>query len=157
MAGFRAVALALAAASAVVLPAKAQEGVLHAPEAIRACLCRDQSVAALARAVGQDRRAYDAARQRYDSLSKEAEAARQKLNPNDAAARDAVGRLLGQRDAAQHELASATAPLNAVVARYNAAVQSFNSDCAGKAYDAAVLPQIRSNLTCPPEALPPPT
>jgi hypothetical protein len=107
--------------------------------------------------VAEDRRAYDAARQRYDSASKEAEAARQKLDPSDAAARDALGGLLGQRDAAQHQLAAATAPLNAAVARYNAAVQAFNSNCAGKAYDAVVLPQVRNNLTCPPEALPPPT
>lgn len=128
---------------------------MHAPDAIRACICREQTMAALARLVAEKRDAYDAAQQQFQSLSSDAETARQHLNPDDAAQRDALGRLLGQRDASQDRLAAAAPPLNDAVGRYNAIVAAYNGNCSGKAYDPTVLQEVRSNPSCPPESLPP--
>lgn len=152
---FRAAVLALAACAGLMRQAAAEE-VLHDPDAIRACLCRERLVATLARDLADDRNAYDAAEQQLKSATADADAARQKLDPNDAGAREAYGRLLDQRDAAQDHAAAAAAPLSDTVARYNAAVAALNSNCGGKAYDPAVLQQVRGSLDCPPEPLPPP-
>jgi hypothetical protein len=146
---FRAAALVLGAALCLGSGATAEE-VLHAPDAVRACLCRDQNVASLARSVAEDRHSYEAAEGDFTALSGQADAARQKLDPADAAGRAALGGLLDRRDAARDRVAQAAAPLNAAVERYNAAVAGFNGDCAGKAYDPAVLADVRPNLACPP-------
>jgi hypothetical protein len=153
--GFPLSALALTAACGVGTQVAAQE-VLHDPGAIRACLCEQQSLAPLQQEVATDRRAYDEAENALQALKRQAQQARQSLDPNDAAARGALGQILDRRDAAQDQLGRQAAPLNGAVARYNDAVAHYNSGCGGKSYDSAVLAEVQTGLSCPPSAAPTP-
>ena len=145
--GAGAVALALAVAASPT--ARAQE-VLHAPEAIRACLCRQQAMGAMAADLSAARQSYQSGEGSLKSLDTAVNAAKQKLDPTDLAGREALAKLLQQRDTAQDHLATVTTPqFNAAVNRYNAAVDAYKDDCAGKSYDQEVLAKVQSNLSCP--------
>ncbi|HZT50793.1 MAG TPA: hypothetical protein VFA22_02610 [Stellaceae bacterium] len=134
-------------------PAPTQQ-VLHDPDAIRACLCRHQAVTSLQTAMDNAKRTYDARQQELQALDRQIAEARQHLDVASLAERDSYARLLDQRDAASDRLAADTVPgYNALVSRYQAQAAAFNSDCAGKAYDPQLLPQIQSTLSCPPVAL----
>lgn len=146
--------LAGGVALAVMAFAMASRGdaaeILHAPDAIRACLCRDQAVTALSDTLNRESEAYEQRRRELAELDSRAATARQQLDPADAGQREALGRLLDERDAAQRDFASETTPhYNATVALYNEAADAFNRDCGGKAYDWDVLPQVQSTLSCP--------
>ncbi len=142
---------AVALAALLPGPAPAQE-VLHAPEAVRACLCRDRTVVALALAVRQDDEAFDLRQKELRDLDTRIDAARRTLDPNDPAGRAALGRLLLERDGARDRFAAQVTPRhNAIIDRYNAAVAAYAQDCGGKAYDADVLAHVRDGLACPPE------
>jgi hypothetical protein len=144
---------ALLLAAALAPHASAQE-ILHAPDAIRACICREQTVAALAAALRQARATYDARQQELQSLGQELDAARQRLDAASLAEREAFAHLLDERDAASGHFAGDEVPrYNGLVRRYDATVAVFNRECAGKAYDPEILPQVRASLACPPTAL----
>jgi hypothetical protein len=137
-------------ASAAARPTAAAE-VLHTPDAIRACLCLDQAVTAASDALYQETETYDAAKTALAELERRADAARQNADPTDAAQRDALGRLLDERDAAVTRFAAAATPqFNAAVERYNEAARAFNRGCGDKAYDWSVLPDVQRTLACEP-------
>ncbi len=137
-------------AAAMAPQAGAQE-VLHAPEAVRACLCRDQAMNELGAALGTARQHFAAEQNAVKALDAQANAAKAKLDPADLAAREAYANLLQQRDAARQHFAAASIPqYNVAVKRYNAAVIAYKSDCAGKSYDADTLAKVRMSLACPP-------
>lgn len=135
----------LAAATA----ASAQE-VLHAPDAIRSCLCREQSVSALANDVLQQNKLYEEKRKALETLDNDVRSRRAQVNVANQGEVDAFRQLLERRDQASAEFAGpVTRNYSDTVARYNDAVAAFNNACAGKAYDPDVLAQVRSNLSCP--------
>jgi hypothetical protein len=130
-------------------PASAQE-VLHAPDAIRSCLCQEQSVSALAAQVLQQNGVYEERRKSLEALNEQVRTQRPQVNVNDPQAVDAFKRLLDQRDQAADAFAGpVTHGYADEVAHYNQTVAAFNSQCGGKAYDPEVLAQVRSNLSCP--------
>jgi len=136
-------------ASAAVPQAGAVE-VLHAPDAIRACLCLDQAVTTLSAELNQESEAYDNQRKALATLESRANSARQQMDPANEAQRQALGRLLDERDAAAERFAAETTPhYNAIVGRYNDAADAFNRECGNKAYDWSVLQQVQSTLSCP--------
>jgi hypothetical protein len=137
--------------AAMAAPAPAQQ-VLSAPEAIRSCLCQEQSVTALANEVLQQNRAYEEKRKELEGLDNEVRARRAQINVGNQSEVDTFKQLLDRRDQAGAEFAGpVTRTYSDMVARYNAAVASFNQACAGKSYASDVLTQVRSNLTCPRE------
>lgn len=141
---------ALLLALALAPQAGAQD-VLSAPDAIRACLCRNQSVAALAASLNSERQTYTDKKKALDTLDQQASAAKQRLNLDNLADREALGRLLSARDAAQENFAATVTPqYNAVVQRYDAALSAYNGSCAGKSYNSATLASVQASLTCPP-------
>ena len=122
---------------------------LHAPEAIRACLCLDQAVTTLSAQLYQATAAYETAKKSLAALERSADAARQDAGPNDLAARARLARLLDERDAAIRRFAAETTPdYNATVEAYNRAALAFNHSCDGKAYDWSVLPEVQRTLVC---------
>jgi murein L,D-transpeptidase YcbB/YkuD len=139
-------------ASAALQHAGAVE-ILHAPDAIRVCLCLDQAVTGRSDELNRESDAYDAEREALATLESQAAAARQQLDPANEAQRKAFGQLLTERDAAVQRFARKTTPhYNEVVGRYNEAAEAFSRECGGKAYDWDVLEQVQSTLSCPPAA-----
>ncbi|HUZ75503.1 MAG TPA: hypothetical protein VMU87_21165 [Stellaceae bacterium] len=136
-------------AAAMASQAGAQE-VLHAPDAVRACLCRDQAMHELGASLSTERQNFEAQENAVKALDEQASAAKAKLDPADLAAREAYAELLQRRDAAHRHLAESTPQYNAAVRRYNAAVIAYKDGCAGKSYDADTLAKVRASLSCPP-------
>jgi hypothetical protein len=142
-------AIALSLLCGTAATAGAQQ-VLSAPDAVRSCLCQEQTVSTLASSVLQQNRVYEDRRKALENLDNEVRARRAQINVSNQGEVDAFKQLLDSRDQAAAEFGGpVTRTYSDMVARYNAAVASFNSGCAGKAYDPDVLAQVRSNLVCP--------
>jgi septal ring factor EnvC (AmiA/AmiB activator) len=125
--------------------------IMHTPEAIRACLCLDQAVTALSDELYQETETHEEQRKALAALEARADAARQRADPADMAQREALGRLLDEREAAVRRFAAETTPhFNTVTESYNRAADAFNRTCGGKAYDWSVLPDVQSSLSCEP-------
>ena len=141
---------AAALISSAMIGAVAAQEVVRSPDAIHACLCQEQSVSTLNGEVQAQAKAYDDKRQTFQALDKEVQTGRAKVNVNNAADVDAFKRLLEQRDQAADALAGAATQSYAdVVQRYNQAVASYNSSCAGKAFDPDEMAKVKQNLSCP--------
>jgi len=129
--------------------ASAQQ-LLVSPTAVAACLCQEQSVAALSNEVANAHRGYEERRREIEDLNLRIEQGRGRVNVNNPAEVDAFKQLLDRRDQAQARFSDEVAPnYAALVARYNQAVNGFNGNCSGRAYESAALAQARSNLVCP--------
>lgn len=145
--GWRAGLAATLALTAIVGTAEAQ--VVRAPDEIRACLCKEQSVASLNQEVQTQSRAYDSQRQSFEALDKAVQSGRPQVNVNNPADVDAFKRLLERRDTAADALAgTATKTYADVVQRYNRAVADYNATCAGKAFDPDTLSAVKKTLSC---------
>jgi hypothetical protein len=142
--------LLLLLGAATAWEARAAE-LLHAPEAIRACLCLDQAVTARSAELYQESQSLEEQKKALAALESRADEARGQSDSTDMAQRAELGRLLDERDAAISRFAAETTPqYNATVEAYNRAAEAFNRGCGGKAYDWSVLPDVQSNLTCEP-------
>jgi hypothetical protein len=142
-------AMVLLVASIAVPRAGAAE-VMHAPDEIRVCLCLDQAVTTLSDDLNREDQTYADQRTALADLESRAKTAREQIDPADPAQREALGRLLNERDAAVRRFAEETTPHhNAIVGRYNNAAEAFNHACGDKSYDWAVLPQVQATLSCP--------
>jgi hypothetical protein len=140
-------------AAALALPqlsAAAGAQVVRAPDEIRACLCKEQSVAELNGEVQSQSRAYEEKRQGFEALDKQVQTSRPQVNVNNQGDVDAFKRLLERRDEAADVLAgAATRSYAEAVQRYNQAVTDYNSNCAGKAFDPDQLATQKRSLSCP--------
>ncbi len=124
--------------------------VVRSPDEIRACLCKEQTVATLNGEVQAQSRAYDEKRRAFEALDKQVQTSRPQVNVNSPADVDAFKRLLQRRDDAADELAgTATKSYAAAVQRYNQAVSDYNGSCAGKAFDQDQLAELKRTLSCP--------
>jgi hypothetical protein len=148
MGGWR---VAMAATLALAGPAGAAEAqVVRAPDEIRACLCKEQTVATLNGEVQAQSHAYEEKRQAFEALDKQVQTSRPRVNVNNPADVEAFKRLLERRDDAADVLAgAATQSYAAAVQRYNAAVAEYNGACAGKAFDQDQLAEQKRTLSCP--------
>lgn len=147
--GFRAVFAATLGLPLLAAGALAQQAE-RSPQAIEACLCMEQSVAALNAQVQAQSRAYEDKRHAFQALDNQVQQSRSQVNVNNQGDVDSFKRLLERRDEAADALAGpATSNYAEAVARYNEAVASYNGQCAGKAYDPDQLAQIKSSLACP--------
>jgi hypothetical protein len=144
--------IAAIAATCFALPAEAQQTVISSPDAVRACLCEQQSVNRQAGELATRRQAYDEQRRKTDALVAEAASRKSQVDINDPAAIAAYSDLLGRRDQAVRTLADdATPRYSAFVANYNQRVARYNQQCPGQSFDATVLSQVRQTLSCPQE------
>jgi hypothetical protein len=144
--------LAVAAALALSIPAGVARAqvVVHSPDEVRSCLCKEQSVASLNAQVQAQSKAYEEKRQAFEALDRQVRTSRPQVNVNNPSDVDAFKRLLERRDEASDSLAgAATSDYAAAVQRYNAAVSDYNNSCAGKAFDQDVLAQQKQSLSCP--------
>jgi hypothetical protein len=143
--------LGFAAALAVVITAGVADAqVVRAPDEIRSCLCKEQSVASLNGEVQAQSRAYESQRQSFEALDKAVQNGRPQVNVNNPADVDAFKRLLERRDAAADALAGpATRSYAEAVQRYNQAVSDYNGSCAGKAFDPDTLATVKKEFSCP--------
>jgi hypothetical protein len=136
--------------AAAVAQAASAQTVLHSPQDIAACLCEEQNVNGLKAEVDRQKQAYDGAKANYEALNSQAEAGRAQVNVNDSNSIAAYRQLLERRDAAEYRYkVEATPAYSASVARYNQAVQAYNSGCGTKMYDSAALAEVKKTLYCP--------
>jgi hypothetical protein len=143
-------ALAAAALALAVTAGAAEAQVVRAPDEIRACLCKEQSVSSLNADVQSQSRAYESQRESFEALDKAVQSGRPRVNVNNPADVDAFKRLLEKRDAAADALAGPTTKSYAdAVQRYNQAVADYNDTCAGKAFDPDTLAAVKKTLACP--------
>jgi len=130
-------------------PARAQD-VLADPTEIRACLCTQQAVTALADILHERQQAYESSQKRLAALNSELETRRAQINVYDDAQVQAYKQLLQQRDSAATAFAEeATPSYNAAVARYNEALGGYTVNCAGKSYDGTAYRSVQATLACP--------
>jgi ABC-type transporter Mla subunit MlaD len=121
------------------------------PAEISACLCLQQEVATLSAEKNQRTQALDAVSRQLSDLDSQLAQARANLNPNDP---DAVARykaLLERRDAAYRQsIGQVHADAAQATARYNERVNEYNSRCAGRPFNSALVAEIQAHLSCPP-------
>lgn len=135
-------------ALAGLAPASAQ--VISDPAAIRACLCDEVQMTALADAMHQQQRSYDDQRLALQQLDETVRTRRAQIDVYNPAEIDAFKQLLSQRDQAQDDFAgAATQNYAEAVNRYNQSVAAYNASCASHSYDSTQLSQARQNLDCP--------
>jgi hypothetical protein len=139
-------------AAALALPGLigvAEAQTVRDPDEVRACLCKEQSVASLNGEVQAQSRAYEEKRQTFEALDKQAQASRSQVNVKNQGEIDAFKQLLERRDAAADALAGpANQSYADVVQRYNEAVSDYNGSCAGKAFDPKQLDEMKRTLSC---------
>jgi hypothetical protein len=130
-------------------PAGAQ-AVIKDPAAVGACLCQQQSLAALLDALHERQQNYETNQKALASLDSELEARRSKMDVYNDADVQAYKQLLQRRDdAAAAFSGDTTQSYNAAVDRYNQALAGYNGSCAGKSYDPTVYSTVQATLSCP--------
>jgi Skp family chaperone for outer membrane proteins len=123
------------------------------PEAaeISACMCLQQSVAALSGEMNAKTQTLDAANRQLADLDAQLAREHPAVNVNDP---DSVARykaLLERRDAAYHQsIGPVHADATQATARYNARVDEYNARCANRPFSSALTAQVQTHLTCPP-------
>lgn len=146
---WRLVFVSLAGAACLVAPVGAQT-LLRSPQEISHCLCQNRAVDELKAAVDRQFRLYEESRQRYAALESQVDAVRVRMNVRDRDQIESFQRLLDERDAAQRSFQDeATPAYDAIVTRYNAAVDAYNTSCAAAVFDPTVLAQVQKSLYCP--------
>ncbi|MBO0736443.1 MAG: hypothetical protein J2P48_07725 [Alphaproteobacteria bacterium] len=120
---------------------------------ISACLCLQQSISTLAAEMNAKKRALDAVTRQLAALDAQLAQERPLINVNNP---DAVARykaLLEQHDATyRRSIGPVHADAVQATARYNAAVNEFNSRCVNpnRPLNWALAPEAQSRLMCPP-------
>ena len=121
------------------------------PAEISACLCLQRDVATLSAERDQRTQALDAVSRQLSELDSQLAQARAQLNPNDA---DAVARykaLLERRDAAYRQsIGQVHADATQATARYNERVNEYNTRCANRPFNSALVAEVQAHLVCPP-------
>jgi hypothetical protein len=120
------------------------------PAEINACLCLEQQVEATSQSMNNATQALAAARQHLADLNAELARERPLVDVNNPSSVDHYKALLEERDAAYRE---STGPVvteaDQAVARYNALVSQYDSQCANHPFDSAMLQEMRAHLSCP--------
>jgi hypothetical protein len=145
----------LVAATALVVlsvardPARAQDRMTHSPSAVQECLCAERAVSLLRHEVQRERQQYDQARETANRLARRVEEARRRVNVTDRGDITAFKALLERRDAAHQAYLDESLRYDAVVARYNRAVNHNNNVCTGRLFDPEEVESIKQTLVCP--------
>ena len=120
------------------------------PEAVRACICEQQNLAALLDEVHARQQSYDNGQKELASLTSELEAQRTKMDIYNDADVQAYKKLLQRRDSAAGVFTGETTQnYNAAIARYNEAMGGYNGNCSGKSFDPDAYAKVQAALSCP--------
>ena len=142
------VALCLGAA-----PAGAQ--VITAPDTITKCLCAQELMDHLRTDVDAARQQYDTDKARLTALDAEIAGAKPRADVSNPEQVEAFRRLNISRDESFAKLNDTDQPhLVDVTTRFNRATDRFNSQCAGRNFDANIQAQLGAGLVCPIEEAP---
>ena len=129
-------------------PVGAQE-VIKDADAVRACLCQDQTLATLQDTLHERQQNYENSQKALADLNSELDAQRAKMDVYNNADVEAYKALLQRRDDAQATFTNAATPsYNAAIARYNAARDGYQGSCAGKSYDPTVYNAVKPTRAC---------
>jgi hypothetical protein len=129
-------------------PARAQ-GVTTGMSAVQQCLCAQREVSILGREMSRAREDWERARSEADSMTREVEDQRPRVNVDNRRDIEAFSALLARRDAATRSYREVNQRYAAAVARYNDAVEQNNAACAGRLFDPDEVAAVRANLACP--------
>jgi hypothetical protein len=128
----------------------ASAGVIDQPSQVAACLCSQRELDDATQAMTSAKATYQAAQQRDLALRQQVDASRGQVNPADTDALDAYRRLVRQSEQATADFYNTATPdYDKAVKRYNAAVATYNGDCAGRGIDPGLKAQVAANLYCP--------
>ena len=129
-------------------PATAQE-VIKDADAVRACLCEEQTLAALLDTLHERQQNYDNSQKALADLNSQLDTQRAKMDVYNDADVQAYKALLQRRDDAATVFTNdATPSYNAAIERYNQALAGYQGNCAGKSYDPAVYNAVKPTLAC---------
>jgi hypothetical protein len=135
----------------LLIPGIAEAQMLPEAAEISACLCLQQAVSAFSGDMNAKKQALDAVTREVADLDAQLTRDRSTMDVNNP---DAVGRfkaLLERRDAAYRQ---SVGPVHdeagQATARYNAKVNEYNTRCANRPFNSAVVAQIQPTLACPP-------
>jgi hypothetical protein len=123
------------------------------PEAaeISACMCLQQAVSALSAGMNAKAQSLDAVNRQLADLDAQLARERPAVNVNDP---DSVARykaMLERRDAVyQESIGPVHADASQATARYNARADEYNTRCANRPFNSALVAEVRAHLTCPP-------
>ena len=135
-------------ALAGISPAVAQE-VIKDADAVRACLCQEQTLSALLDTLHERQQNYDNSQKALAQLNSDLDARRASMNVYNDADVQAYKALLQRRDDVATAFASdATPSYNAAIERYNQALAGYQGNCAGKSYDPTVYNMVKPTLAC---------
>ena len=114
-------------------------------------MCLQQAVSALSAEMNAKKQTLDTVTRQLSDLDSTLVRARSTINVNNP---DYVARykaLLERRDAAYRQsIGPAHAEAEQATARYNARVNEYNSQCANRPFNSAIVAQMQLNLVCPP-------
>jgi hypothetical protein len=131
-------------------PAAAQASGSSEAAEIAQCLCLHRDLAALSADMAAKRRAADELQTEISRIDAQLQQQRAMIDVNDSQAEAQFSQQLQRRDALfDRATGPEAAALAAAVAHYNAAVEQYNTQCANRPRDAAVLAQVQTTLTCP--------
>jgi peptidoglycan hydrolase CwlO-like protein len=129
-------------------PLGAQE-VIKDADAVRACLCQEQTLATLLDSLHERQQNYENSQKALADLNSALDAQKAKMDVYNNADVEAYKALLQKRDDAATAFANdATPSYNAAIQRYNAARDGYQGSCAGKSYDPIVYNAVKPTLAC---------
>jgi hypothetical protein len=137
--------------AALFAPGAARAQAPPEPAEINSCLCLDQAVKTLGADMTAKRQALDGVDRQLADLDAELARERSAVNINNP---DSVARykaLLERRDAAYRQsIGPVHAGATQATARYNARVNEYNTRCANRPFNSALVAEIQAHLMCPP-------
>lgn len=146
--------LCVLATSALTIPlasGQAQQQILRAPAEISACLCLEREISRTEIEYRQVKARFDQRDSEAKTLAGDLERLRVATDTNDERAVDVFRQLLVRLQSVEGERDQLIPAYQAAAQRHNAKVRRFSSQCTGKWYDGAVLPQVQATLICPVE------
>jgi Tfp pilus assembly protein FimV len=121
------------------------------PAEINACLCQQQGIATLSGDMSAKTQALAAARQHVADLDSQLLQMRQHIDVNNAESEAQYKALLAQRDQAYKDsIGPVVGAADQATTRYNAHVNQYNTQCANRIFNADMMAQIQTHLSCPP-------
>jgi hypothetical protein len=119
-------------------------------DAIAQCLCLHRDLGELSATMAAKRRVYDQLQAELGQTDARLQHERATIDVNNPDAVAQFSQELAMRDALfRRANGPAATELSAAVARYNAAVSQYNTQCANRPRDAVILSQVEAHLVCP--------
>jgi hypothetical protein len=121
------------------------------PAEIGACLCLQQAVATLSGEMNAKTQALQAVQRELSDLDAQLATGRARVDVNNP---DSVARykaLLERRDAAYRQsIGPVHGDATRATARYNDRVNEYNTRCANRPFNSALVAEVQTHLMCPP-------